>query len=160
MLKQREKTVKPGGILPLLALPEVDGGQIKTWDFRGRRNLLIIYLHDTDCKECQDFLKQLTLINKEFLEEETELLIIIPAPLSRAITLKDTLGLPGHILADETGEVTQRLGLRMEDSRQPVIIITDRYGEIYYETNSGNHELLSVDEILSWLRFIENQCPE
>lgn len=161
MLNQRNRLIRPGKLLPFFALPETGGGQIRNWDFHGRRNLVIVFVPDPDCEKCRDWLKQLTLVHDEIQEEEAEILVIAAGSREKAGSLKHELRLRGRVLADEAGEVLQRFGLGQGELGQfGFVIITDRYGEIYYETSSERLELPSVEEILSWLRFIESQCPE
>ncbi|HEY7186485.1 MAG TPA: hypothetical protein VH436_08050 [Vicinamibacterales bacterium] len=44
----------------------------------------------------------------------------------------------------------------------PAVVVADRWGEIFHlEAASGSTSNLSdVDELLSWVHFVEIQCPE
>ncbi len=161
MLIQGEKAIHIGKILSYFELPETNGDKITTWDFHGRRNLLIIYISDPDRDQSRDLLKQSDLVYDKIQEEETELITIVQAPLAQAKTLKQDTGLHGYFLVDENGTVFQRFGLTKKGGEQsPIIIITDRFGEVYFENLSNRREIPTTKEILDWLKFIESQCPE
>lgn len=151
-----ESTIRAGDVLPSLTLPETSGGLIKTWDFHGRLNLVMVFLPDPDFQAGRDLFKQLSRIYDEVQAEEAEVLPVIRASLSQAETIKRDLGWRTPVLVDETGDVFRRFGL----GEQSMVVIADRYGEICYPDGVPNQGIPSADEILSWLRFIESQCPE
>jgi peroxiredoxin len=72
------------------------------------------------------------------------------------------MGLPYPVLADEDGRVHATLGAMAEDgSTVPALYVADRFGEIYSAfRGEGGVPLPSGEEVLTWLRFIEHQCPE
>jgi hypothetical protein len=43
----------------------------------------------------------------------------------------------------------------------PAVLIADRWGEVVFvgQSNAGGG-LPDVDELLEWLRYVQNQCPE
>ena len=43
----------------------------------------------------------------------------------------------------------------------PAVVVADRWGEVYYVT-SANHasELPGPDELMEWVRYVRNECPE
>ena len=45
--------------------------------------------------------------------------------------------------------------------QSPAVVIADRWGEIYYVTHTARAaDLPSPDDILEWLEYVQNQCPE
>jgi hypothetical protein len=50
---------------------------------------------------------------------------------------------------------------RIEGVPSPGVVVADRWGEVYYvqgaERASG---LPTPDELMEWLRFVRNECPE
>ena len=43
----------------------------------------------------------------------------------------------------------------------PAVVVADRWGEIYYIINSGRAaDLPSPDELLEWVGYVQNECPE
>jgi hypothetical protein len=44
---------------------------------------------------------------------------------------------------------------------QPGVVVADRWGEIYYVQEAANAAALTgPDELIEWLRFVQNECPE
>jgi hypothetical protein len=49
----------------------------------------------------------------------------------------------------------------MPDVPAPGVVIADRWGEIHYVTHPNRvEELPGPHEIVEWLRYIRNRCPE
>jgi hypothetical protein len=45
--------------------------------------------------------------------------------------------------------------------RSPAVLIADRWGEVVFVGQSeAAGGLPDVDELLEWLRYVQNQCPE
>lgn len=153
---QSESPLQAGKELPSLTLPEAGGGLVRTWDFHGRENLILVLASDPTSASARHFLEKLALSYEEIRTEETEVLPIVRASLTEADDIKRMLGWKGRIMVDETGEVFSRYGV----AEQVAVIIADRYGEIYYRTDASIKEIPSIEEVLSWLRFIQSQCPE
>jgi len=49
---------------------------------------------------------------------------------------------------------------RVKDVSAPGIVIADRWGEVQYRRHFAVAEPPDVEELLSWVRFIQTQCPE
>jgi peroxiredoxin len=151
-----------GQSLRFFDLPEARGSQIRLWDYRGRRNLVIFFMDDVECSYCRKLLRMLSATYNDITAEEAEVLAVVQAPPSKTVSLKHELGLPYPVLSDASGEVFRRYGLLDADKKpQVAIVIADRFGEVYHVSLvAKKHSLLSAEEILSWLKFIEVQCPE
>jgi hypothetical protein len=49
----------------------------------------------------------------------------------------------------------------IEDLRSPAVVVADRWGEIYYVKEGGPvAELPTPDELIEWLQYVQNECPE
>ncbi len=122
-----------GMMLRQIRARTLDGRAVETSDFRGRRNLLLIFAGEHG--EHTALLAELGRRAAELQEEEA------------AVLIADT--------ADDTNNV---YGARAEDGRPiAALYISDRYGEIYF---AAHQQLISADESLDWLRYINAQCPE
>ncbi|MFX1269492.1 MAG: redoxin domain-containing protein [Promethearchaeota archaeon] len=153
--------LSPHDILPVFDLPEAGGKKISVWDYKGRRNLVLFFVHP-DCRKCQDMLKELSDAYREVIRQESEVLAIIPASPIAAAELKSQLSIPFPVLADEAGGVFQRYGA-VDSSDRPTaaVIIADRFGEVYaFSLAAAEHRLISVKEIIDFFNFIGIQCPE
>jgi hypothetical protein len=50
---------------------------------------------------------------------------------------------------------------RIEGIPAPGIVVSDRWGEIYYVQAADRASgLLAPDELMEWLRYVRNECPE
>ncbi len=116
----------------------LDGGPVHASDFRGRRNLVLIFPGVT--AEESLLVRELRQQAADLQEEEAVALLAADVPA-------ELLGYYGAI--SNRGE------------RRPALYITDRYGEIYYAAHGESGGTLpSAAEVLDWLRFINSQCPE
>ena len=49
---------------------------------------------------------------------------------------------------------------RVKDVSAPSVIVADRWGEVQHRRHFSVAEPPDVEELLSWVRFIQTQCPE
>ena len=50
---------------------------------------------------------------------------------------------------------------RIEGVPSPGVVVADRWGEVYYVQDADNASSLSPpDQLMDWLRFVRNECPE
>jgi hypothetical protein len=50
---------------------------------------------------------------------------------------------------------------RVHGVPSPGVVVADRWGEVYY-VHEADHaaDLPAPDELIDWLRFVRNECPE
>ncbi|HKD79028.1 MAG TPA: redoxin domain-containing protein [Candidatus Angelobacter sp.] len=151
-----------GRILPDIALPTASlGRQVHTSDFRGRANLVVIA--DDGQSETANLISEAARQYGEIKSQEAEVLVIVrPLRSTAAAEQKSLAHLPGAVLVDEDGSVRRRLGaVDAQGHDSAAIYVTDRYGEVFgvYRKSDGQ-SVPDIGEILSWLEFINSQCPE
>ena len=50
---------------------------------------------------------------------------------------------------------------RIEGVPSPGVVVADRWGEVYYVQEADRASSLPApDELIDWLRFVRNECPE
>ena len=50
---------------------------------------------------------------------------------------------------------------RLEGIPSPGVVVADRWGEVYYVRKADRASgLPSPDELIEWLQFVRNECPE
>ncbi len=109
----------------------LDGSLAHASDFRGRRNIVLIFPAAREPALVQELRHHC----EELREEEAVVL-----------------------LANPPDEMAAFYGV---DGGNPALYIADRYGEIYFAAHPRAAEPWpSTAEILDWLRFINAQCPE
>jgi hypothetical protein len=151
-----------GRILPDFALPVASSGrQVHTYDFRGRANLVVVA--DDGLSETANLISEVHRQYGEIKNQEAEVLLIIrPLQLTAAADQESLKHLPWVLLVDEDGSMHRRLGaVDAQGNDSAAIYVTDRYGEVFgvYRKSVGQC-VPGITEILSWLEFINSQCPE
>lgn len=136
------------------------GRIIRLSDFRGRANLVLIASDDRP--ETAELMAGIAVQYSEIKNSEAEVLAIVHTSRESAVGIKQKGNLPYPVLADEHGRLHREFGA--VDSRgldAAAVYVTDRFGEVFavFRT-SAQDSLPSVAEILSWLEFINAQCPE
>jgi len=162
-MKNFPEKLKLGEVVPYLSLPSSKNGNVSVWDLRQKKNLVIVFHHGNNCMHCSAKLKELAEAYTNFEELEAEILAVSFDSQKKLKSYAKTMGIPFHLLSDETGETTERFTYKDPKMNGPFpsIFITDRFGvlrhqEIVFEA----HELLDVKEILSWLLLTQTECPE
>ncbi len=159
MLTEHTRT---GELVHFFDLPEAGGGRISSRQYRGKKNLVIFFMDSVLCGDCRERLKELASAYAEIQSNEGEMLVVLNASRETAAALKDEFSLKSPVLYDESGDIFRGYGA--VDSAGDTVsatFITDRFGEIYYISLAGAAPgLPSIKEIISWLEFIEVQCPE
>lgn len=125
-----------GMILRDLPARTLDGRDVYAMDYRGRRNLVLIFAGQD--REELALLDQLRRSSDELQEEEAVALVAAADDeLRRQYAAIDSAGHP-----------------------MAALYVTDRYGEIFFAAHPDGLALPGVAEVLDWLRFINAQCPE
>ena len=153
---------KPSDIIPDFHLASSESTSVRISDYRGFKNLVLVFAGDPDDKPCRRFLAWLAQHYYELIQENAEVLAIIYGSVEEAKKVKHKGNLLFPVLADEDGQAHLAVGgLTSHGKAAITIYITDRFNEIYsvYRADSGV-ALPSLEEMLSKLSFIEMQCPE
>jgi peroxiredoxin len=138
-----------GKLVPPFTLAAQDGQIVRIGDFRGRRNLVLIFAARKPLSLISDMERR-----QAELQEENALVLLIDsipnqfrAPNSKSM----------YFLMDSDSEVSRRFGAEY----QAAVYITDQYGEIYSVHRMSEGSLLpDADEVLASLRHINAACPE
>lgn len=148
--------VRSGGVagigqLPVFALPAAGGEEVRSWDFKGRRPL-VVWLAGAAPPE--QALTEAAARLPAIHAEGAALLVIVRAPLADAEALRRRTGIPAPVLADADGRIHDRLG-----ASRPTLFVTDRNGTIYWRAVAPDARP-DLDEALSWLGYIGILEPE
>lgn len=149
-------------LIPPLTARTPAGQTIRAWDFKQKKNLVILFL-DATHPESEEFIERLVARAAEIAEEEAVALVVfsgnLPATLpahlpAEIIVATDMSGRAAraYLGEDAFGVLgQQRLGA----------FVADRYGELYAQwVVSAGGALPGIREILSYLRQIELACEE
>jgi hypothetical protein len=139
------------GQLPAFELPAAGGGRVRSWDYHGRRHL-VVWL--AGHRPARHQLAEAAGRASALQAEGAELLFVVRGPSEQAEQLRAEAGLRGPVLADTDGRLHVRL-----DARVPTILVAERNATLYWRApvREGRGEL---DEALSWLAYLNILEPE
>ncbi len=147
-LKERE-------LMPGFRLHSVRGDIVGPDDYRGQKNLLLVFFA-IECEECGQFLEDAAERYDDYVEANSEILVIGDAPESDLRDISEGLHLPFPVLSDPEGVV-----LNQYTNGIPTLIVLDRYGEIKMIKRLANGEHIpDQDQLLTQLQLNELECPE
>ena len=138
------------------------GQPISLSDYRGRSNLLLVFAGGGDCDPGLKILAEIAADYDRLLDEQTQVLAIMKCPQETAARVKQQADLPFPLLVDEDGRIHRSAGAA-DNSGHPAtaIYITDRFGEVFAVYRAAEGQLMpDLHEIMTWLAFINSQCPE
>jgi len=148
-------------LIPSLTLLTAQGLTVRAWDFKQKKNLVIVFL-DKECTLCDAFIGSLTSHAKALREKEAVMLLVFPQGSSLALSKS----LPSEIIAgSDVGGSGTRLffgedEVSARDLHRRGVFITDRYGELSAQWLVSEHEFPGIREIRSSLESIEIACEE
>jgi peroxiredoxin Q/BCP len=133
------------------------------WDYKMRKNLVILFYHGSVCSSCRERLKTFAARYEELVKLETEILAISSEGAEISRRLSAELGLPYPLLSDPEGRAIEAYTYWGVSRRTalPSIFVTDRYGTLHYQCIADEvTRIPNPEEVLSWIEFIQSQCPE
>jgi peroxiredoxin len=145
-------------MVPDVTMTAADGRVFATGDFRHRKHLVLILFPEPPGAAGIPLLSTLSSRYEEFTMENAEILVVIPAfpPdfLARG-------GRPFPVFEDRDGTLRDMLaGQQAPGISRTVVCVADRYGEIFRSLEVPGGDPFPLEEVLSWLRFLERLCPE
>jgi peroxiredoxin len=159
MMPKEMRVFNPGERLPDFSLPSTLGHPIRISDFRNRSNLVVIFSNPEELEGIQSFFAELDRAAPELVEENTQVVLVLPVAIEEAERRKDQFELTSLILADEHRQVIDDL-IHVHQPGTEMYIL-DRFGEIYaVERIETGGYFPPAKEIIAWVRFIEIHCPE
>ena len=149
------------------------GERVCLRDLYEKNNLVIVFLHAVDCQVCHSTVKAFAKRELEYRGQESQVLIIIPNGIQQRGTssendrllaeLDEEIGV--RLLFDPDGMTrqayTELMSAELVDEEDNILFILDAYGAPYTagiakHFNNGDIH----NEVLSWLQYINIQCPE
>jgi peroxiredoxin len=151
-----------GQLIRDFTLTSTLGKQISLSDYRGRSNLVLVFGGDGDSIPDLKILAEIAADHARFQDEQTQVVAIMQCSQGKGARIKEQGNLPFPLLVDEDGRIHRSAGAADNDGHPAAAIyITDRFGEVFaaYRTADGQ-AMPDVHEIVTWLAFINSQCPE
>jgi peroxiredoxin len=148
-----------GELLPLFTLTNSCGRDVRLWDFKQRRPVVVLVIHTAACDACRRSLVALAARQPELGESHAAILVIAPDGVERLVSLRAELALPFTLLSDATGEVIARYApaTRTAQGRRPVALyVADSYGECGLASLADEADALAAaDDVLAELALGE-----
>ena len=150
---------RPGFMIRDFTLVSAGGEDVRISSFRGRVNLVVVFPARSDAMRV--FLEDVGRRGHKFTEQDTRVVAVIPGgPEEQTIPIENSPAVV--VLYDQTHAVYRRSGATDENGRPvPLVYLTDRFGEIVSVYVAPSQSMPpKVEEILSALEFMNQQCPE
>lgn len=150
-------------VVPWFELISTQDKIINVWDYKQKKNLVILFFQNSDCQSSRKYLLELNAYYNDFIDSKTEIIAITSDSLEKIKKLANEIGIVFPILSDKNGEVINKYTYSNDSGKysMPSIFITDRFGALYFQQIAEDEkELPSIKEVLDWINFIEKQCPE
>lgn len=151
-----------GHVLRNFALLSAAGKQVQISDYRGRANLVLVLAGARGSEPDLNLLQDLSACQAQVLEQEAQVLAVLYCTREQAQIVRNRAGFPFAVLADSEGAVHRSLGA-LDQAGAPAlaVYVADRYGEVFAAWRAALGEAIpGAQEIVSWLEFINRQCPE
>lgn len=112
---RKGKYIELGSPAPEFALPDQDGNLVRLSDFRGQRNLLLIFVRGDWCPGCHMMLRTYQRENHKFKEKNILCMAIGPDPVGVNRAMVEKLGLDFKVLSDDKQRIAKIYGCRLSD---------------------------------------------
>lgn len=157
-----ESLPTPGHLMADFTLPSSDGKSMSIYDYRGRSNLVLFFAGSLQDPAEQNLLGDLTQHCDEIREADSQVVAILTSVVDQAAQNRRNMHLPFPVLVDADMHIHHAVGASgAQGVPAPAVYITDRFLEIYAVWRMGTGDRLpAVSEVLSWLTYLDNQCPE
>jgi peroxiredoxin len=148
---------REGLLLPGLQLPRAGGGTVRIRAYRGRRALVLIFVHGAACDGCRDYLSGALDAYAAYGDEDAEVVVVAPDGAQSVEAMRAELALPFPVGIDSDGTVARRYGLVA--GRDAAVMATDRYGAPRIWRVVGNdHALPEHDALVAEVRYLALTC--
>jgi hypothetical protein len=155
MLRTRE-------IIPPLTLHSLDGRTVRAWDFKQKKNLVILCLH-AGCTSCEDYLRRIAADSAAWRENGAVVLVaLLGSPLRAATDF-----LPDNVVVGLDPSWRGANAFLGRDTLAPVgdarvgVFVTDRYGELAAQWEiAASHEFPTLATLRRHLEQIEMACDQ
>lgn len=155
MLRTRE-------IIPPLTVHALDGRTIRAWDFKQKKNLVILFLHE-GCSSCEEYLRQLGAEGATWKSTGAIVLAAFLSSPSRALaeSLPDSVIVGVEASGRAANAYLGRDLLAPAGDSRLGVFVADRYGELFAQWEVGTgHNFPSVATIAAQLEQMEMACEE
>jgi peroxiredoxin len=151
----------PRQMLPPLVARTAEGRVVRAWDFKQKRNLVVVFL-DAAAEPARAWLARLSAAAADLAERNATAIVVLAEPVPASLADR----FPGIVLAADPSGRAHRACLGSEafgpaGLERAGAFVADRYGEIYAAWAGRDVAALpGIEAVLSWLAQIELACEE
>lgn len=151
-----------GEMVPEFALPSTQGAHVRVSDYRGKRNIGLIFCGAGRSELVRSLLRQVSNLYAEFVAEEAEFFAAVRGDICEAEDLRCNCDPPFPVLVDRESRAHDLFGAPVSGQDFLLLVcIVDRYGEVRHISRAGEPEAsFGAPEILECVRYINLECPE
>lgn len=155
--------IEVGTPAPDFCLPNYDGKEIALSHFKGKRDMLLIFVRGDWCPSCHIMLRHYEKERKKFQDKNVMLFAIGPDPIGVNRAMVEKLGVDFAVLTDDIMEVSKSYCLEVQPMGKPfeagvplpASFLIDKQGIVRYTSRADNAgEFLSPDLIFDVLARI------
>jgi peroxiredoxin len=149
-------------LMPDFTLPSSDGKQVSLYDYRGRSNLVVFFAGSAQDSAENPLLSALAKRYREITDTDSEVVLVVAGPVGQAEEFRRNTRAPFLVLADKDMRVHNSVGaVGAQAVPAAAFYITDRFLEVFAVWRTGvGDRLPDLSEVLSWLNYLDSQCPE
>lgn len=151
-----------GEIVPEFTVLSAAGEYVRASDYRGRRNLILIFCGTGRSAVVRALVRQVSELYAEFAAEEAQALAVVQGAGDEAEDLDRSCNPPFPILLDKDGHAHELFGCRSSEQHSfPVACVVDRFGELRHIFGAAESQRSGfARDILEWVRYVNLECPE
>lgn len=143
-----------GHTVPDFRLESAEGRLVSPIDYKGRKNLVIIFFNPRNSEDLQT-LSAVRQRYHEFADANAEVLGVCSGSIEEFRECANAMRFPFPVLADVRREATCAYCVI-----GPMIFVSDRFGELRMQNDLTKDVDETLDEALSTLELVEIECPE
>jgi hypothetical protein len=154
-------TLRPRQLIPPLTIHTADGRNVRAWDFKQKRSLVIVFL-DVNCGPCEEFLRHLAQRAADLAAKDAIALVVFLEPPVRGFGERMPAGvIIGSDMSGRSARAFLGEGAISTGSRGGRgVFVADRYGELSAQWIAAQHEFPAIEDIFTTFRGIETACEE
>ena len=155
--------LNPQEVIPHIMLQSSYNKIIDTWDYKQKKNMIIIFYHGNRCEICKKKLEEYNNIYPRMKDFRylAEFLAISYDNIDQIKQQAKTSSIDFPMLSDPEKKITKKFTYNDNSKNAPFpsIFITDKYGALWYQKIAKKaNQLPSAEEILDWSFSINCEC--
>ena len=151
-----------GHLMRDFTLSSSDAKQVSLYDYRGRSNLVLFFAGRAQHSAEDPLLRALPERYREITDTDSEAVVVVAESVGQAEEFRRQMQFPFPVLSDPDMRVHNMVGASgAQAAPAAALYISDRFLEVFAVWRTGiGDRLPDISEVLSWLAYLDSQCPE